>query len=340
MFRLLVTAIIIIFFFCPTFADDFEVVRLSERIIVIRCGPPPATLQMTVIKSKVGLVVVDTFSSHLKAERALELMRKEFGTDKVAYVINSHHHFDHTFGNQVFSGAVIIGHQYCPVDMLADYSNMDLFFERLRDITPVFEKRLDEVGRESAEAEALNAWFLLNTEFADEVQEGFVLTPPDMTFSDRMMLDCGDLKVRLIYHGSGHSRSDILVYVPEEGIVADGDVFDSLDLPVIYTPDSNIPRWLEAWEEVLNDGKESLRVITGHHVILDRTTLLLFLDYVKDLWDEVFAARSEGLSLEQVKTQLKLKERFENLNHIHLLTGKDYHLTNIENIWLSQEKYH
>lgn len=340
MFRLLVTAIIIIFPFCTAFADDFEVARLSERAIVIRCGPPPATLQMTVIKSKIGLVVVDTFSSYLKAETARDLMRKEFGTDKVAYVINSHHHFDHTFGNQVFSGAVIIGHQNCPVDMLADYSNMEPFLERIKDITPVFDRRLDEVGLESAEAKALNAWFRLSTEFVDEMREGFVLTPPSLTFSHRMMLDCGDLKVRLIYHGSGHSRSDILVYVPEEGIVVDGDVFDSLDLPVIYTPDSNVPMWLEAWDEVLNDGNESLRVIAGHHVILDRATLMLFLDYVKGLWDEVLAARSEGLSLEQAKTQLKLKERFEKLHHIHILTGKDYHLTNIENIWLSQEKYH
>ena len=336
--RAIVLVIIYVLAACPAFGDDFEVVRLSERVIVIRNGDPPATMQMTVIRSEKGLVVVDTLSSHVRAERAREIIRREFGSDDVAYVINTHHHFDHTFGNQVFSDAVIIGYEFCAADMLAEYSSPEEYFAAgIETVTPLFERRFEEIGRDSAEGERLLTWFHLFTNAAEELREGFILTPPAITFSDRMTLDCGDLTLRLIYHGRGHSRNDILVFVPEEGIVANGDIFDSLDLPLIYTPDSDIPAWMQAWNAILGSGAEIRYVIGGHAVIFDRETLELFLDYIRELWDEVAAARAEGLSLEEAKESIALGERFEHLAHIHPLTGQDYHLTNIENIWRSQE---
>ena len=188
---------------------------------------------------------------------------------------------------------MIIGHENCAADMLADYSSPEEYFAAgIENVTPLFERRFEEIGRDSAEGERLLTSFHLFTDAAEELREGFVLTPPTISFSDRMTLHCGDLTLRLIYHGRGHSRNDILVFVPEEGIVVNGDILDSLQLPLIYTPDSDIPSWMQAWNAILGSETEIRHVIGGHAVIFDREKLELFLDYIRGLWDDVAAARA------------------------------------------------
>jgi glyoxylase-like metal-dependent hydrolase (beta-lactamase superfamily II) len=96
------------------YGDDLEVVRPCEGVVVLKGGCWSET--MTVIDTGKTLVVVDTYASYKLAEKARVYIDKIFNKP-VSHVINTHHHWDHTFGNQVFKNSVIIGHKFCLEDM-------------------------------------------------------------------------------------------------------------------------------------------------------------------------------------------------------------------------------
>jgi len=83
-------------------------------------GRGPWLENMTILDAGPSLVVVDTWSSPQAAASTKALIDQRFHKP-VSHVINTHHHWDHTFGNQVFSDAVIVGHRLCAEDMKADY---------------------------------------------------------------------------------------------------------------------------------------------------------------------------------------------------------------------------
>ncbi len=103
-----------------SFCDDLEVVRPCERVMVLKGGCWSET--MTVVDTGKDPVVVDTYASHKLAEKARAYIDK-IVNKPVSYVINTHHHWDHTFGNQVFKKAVIIGHKFCMEDMKTEYKD-------------------------------------------------------------------------------------------------------------------------------------------------------------------------------------------------------------------------
>jgi len=59
-----------------------------------------------------GVLVIDTRASHVQAAEMVESLRA-ITKLPVRWVINTHHHWDHTFGNQVFPDAAIWGHERC-----------------------------------------------------------------------------------------------------------------------------------------------------------------------------------------------------------------------------------
>ena len=57
-----------------------------------------------------------------------------------------------------------------------------------------------------------------------ELQSGFVPTYPTVLFEKNLILDMGDMTIELYSIGGMHTDSDIVIFVPEEGLVAIGDV--------------------------------------------------------------------------------------------------------------------
>src|SRR6516165_11971854 len=81
----------------------------------------PHDVSVCVVRSTGGLLVCDTRSSHRQADE-LRADLKELGTQRVRWVINTHAHFDHTFGNARFGpgsdiSAPIYGHERMPAHL-------------------------------------------------------------------------------------------------------------------------------------------------------------------------------------------------------------------------------
>jgi glyoxylase-like metal-dependent hydrolase (beta-lactamase superfamily II) len=139
--------------------------------------------QIGVILGGRDVLVVDTRSTPAQArEIATEL--RELTRDPVSIVVDTHFHFDHTFGNSVFRPATIWGHVRAA--------------ERLR-----------AEGRATIEEVAAEL-----PEIASDIRET-IIDPPERTFEDRATVAVGDRAVELSYHGRAHTDGDIVLVVPD-----------------------------------------------------------------------------------------------------------------------------
>jgi glyoxylase-like metal-dependent hydrolase (beta-lactamase superfamily II) len=179
-----------------------------------------------------GVLLVDTRASHRQAGALIEDLKKL--TDKpVRWVVNTHYHWDHCWGNAVFRDAELWGH------------------ENTR-------RQLLEHGEE-ARRDLLK---LLSAAYHDEMVE-VEIVPPAHTFSDRVSLEIGR-EVRLRYHGRGHTDSDISVAV--SGVVFAGDLVEEAAPPAFG--DAFPLDWPAALDQLLTyvDGL----VVPGHGAPVER----------------------------------------------------------------------
>jgi glyoxylase-like metal-dependent hydrolase (beta-lactamase superfamily II) len=151
-------------------------------------------LNVGVIIGEEGLLVIDTRSTHSQGDEILaELVH--LTPLPVRWVVNSHWHWDHVFGNSRFPDAQIWGHVRTRETLLA---------------------RPDEMKAGARQ------W--LGSELASQVAEVEIVAP-ESTFSDRVTIDIGR-PVELSYHGPGHTDADIRILVGDARVAFLGDLVE------------------------------------------------------------------------------------------------------------------
>lgn len=156
-------------------------------------------LNVGVVLGDDGILIVDTRSSHQEAEELVRDLRSL--TDlPVRWVVNTHWHWDHAFGNAAFPDCEIWGHELCRI-------GMERFGERMK----------------------VDARSWLPESQHPEVDQ-VVVVPPDRTFSDNVSLAIGRV-VDLTYHGLAHTDADIVVRVPGSDVAFFGDMIEESGPP-------------------------------------------------------------------------------------------------------------
>lgn len=146
-----------------------------------------------------GLLVVDTLASEPAARIAVDHVRRLARRDVVA-VVNTHVHFDHTFGNAVFAeeydAPQIVAHEQAAADL------------------PETAARLQEEARRD-ESDAHHA----------DIAAARILVP-EHTFSSARVVDLGDRFVEVLHPGRGHTAGDAVVHVPDADVTFAGDLVE------------------------------------------------------------------------------------------------------------------
>jgi glyoxylase-like metal-dependent hydrolase (beta-lactamase superfamily II) len=92
--------------------------------------------------------------------------------------------------------------------------------------------------------------------------EGTEIQLPTETFEDEYIVEMGDFRIEARYLGPAHSPGDIVVWLPNQGLVISGDMaFHERMLPIFantYTAD-----WLETWDNEF-EPLGATYVIPGH----------------------------------------------------------------------------
>lgn len=132
------------------------------------------------------VAVVDTTATAARAQ-ALRDTVSRLGAGEVRTLVNTHFHGDHTFGNQFFAAASIIGHRLAREEMIA-------------------------------------AGFGLTNLWPDVDWGELRLTPPTVVFDTAMTVHLGDRRIDLIHVGPAHTTNDVVVWLPAERVLFTGDV--------------------------------------------------------------------------------------------------------------------
>src|SRR5579863_2227226 len=161
-----------------------EFLEVADRVWVARYEWADANV--TAIGGERGLVVVDTHGS-AAAGRVVLADLDRLGAGHVTHVVNSHWHWDHTFGNVAFRDAV----QGVPIHAHEEAARW--LSEHGQRMKQRFADSPDDPHREDVAA----------TE----------IVIPDQTFTETHALDLGDRLVELVYLGRGHTSGDIVTRV-------------------------------------------------------------------------------------------------------------------------------
>jgi len=329
--------------FCSLFlmaADEpipFRVKRVTDRVTVFVPGQyaPPASL--AVITTPKGLIVIDTLLCPSQAEQCLVEMKKVLGRDDVILVINTHEHFDHTNGNQVFKGVDIVGHESLVPAMNRYVTGIAQFIQRIESRVAQREAQMKGLAADSVEAISLAEAIRIDRQMIADLRSRFVATPPTKTFSDKLILEVGGLELRFHYFGRAHTAGDILIHVPELGLLFTGDLFhtDFISATAGAGP-LEVPRWLSVLDEVFKTGKGVRTVVGGHMLVFTRDWLHAQHRYIRSLWNAVGNAKKEGLSLAEFRQRTPLEPAFTFLApHFDLKArpNLDRHQINIQDYW-------
>jgi glyoxylase-like metal-dependent hydrolase (beta-lactamase superfamily II) len=191
--------------------------RVSENVFWFQ-SELYAQVTAGVIAGPQWAVVIDTLATPEETLAIREFIEHELSL-QVRYVINTHYHADHTWGNCFFPGATIVSHSLCRKLML--------------------EKSGPSLEAARKQNNALR-------------QVKLVL--PHLTFDDgEMNLRVGK-KNLILMSAMGHSDDGISVLVEEDRILFAGDAF----MPLPYLVDGNIDDMVASIKKIGRMGLENV----------------------------------------------------------------------------------
>ncbi len=234
-------------------------------------------------------VVFDTLGTPQAAE-ALRDAAEHLTGQRVAHVINSHAHFDHFHGNQVFADCDIIATEPTRdtiatqgaaflAEARADAHFLDPFARRLAAETDATWRA--ELAIDLAEYRQLHA--ALPT---------LAIVPPNLTFEGRMMLRGPGRAVEIVAFAGGHTPGDACLLLPAAGIAFVGDLLAVRVHPMLRGGDPGI---LSATLDHL--ASSGLRVfVAGHGEIGTRTDVRSNRQYITDVRHLADELRARGMT--------------------------------------------
>jgi glyoxylase-like metal-dependent hydrolase (beta-lactamase superfamily II) len=301
----------------PVFAVDevpVEFERLSDRVLIVKCGKVSFD-QVIAIASEKGIVVIDTGTAPSLASEYRKVIERELGRDDFIYVINTHYHYDHTNGNGIFDDAVIISHESSPQRMREFQDGLDGFIDSRRAMIARYKSQIESAPRGSEDALRGNDIVYTYGIMIEDLEKDFQVTLPTLTFSNRMTLDLGDLTLRLVYFGEGrHTGDDIIIHCPEEKLLFTGDLFFGNSMQIMYRPQFDAERWIEALDYVLEDMSQVELALSTHTGKMKSSYVRLWRDYLVDLWEGVTDAKEKGaVTLSAIQKQFPYEPGFSYL---------------------------
>ncbi len=246
----------------------------------------------------------------------------------VRYVVNTHYHFDHAHGNQIYPDDVhVIGHEVTR-EMLESGASLgrsyELFVGRLPDQIAAMEgaheelqRGVDEAEDEAAREEAAEELAALEARLAymrnyAAGQDALVPKGPNTTLSERMTLFRGDREIRILFFGRGHTGGDVVVHLPQERVIVTGDLL----LPGLpYMGDGYLAEWVETLEHV--KALDFDWVLPGHgDPFQDKERITYQQDYMRDLQARAAALHAQGIPYEEAAAQIDMTDHAEHYPQI------------------------
>jgi len=263
-----------------------------------------------VIVNDDDVVIVDDHVSPAAAWVLLEEV-KRLTPKPVRYVINTHFHFDHAHGNQIFGpGVDIIGHEFTR-EMLASGKplQMPLLKGYLDGLPAQVEGLRGRVAKEQdAAAKARLQTQLASAENNLASQKELKLVPPNVTLARELTLFRGSREIQIRFLGRGHTAGDVVVYLPGEKVVITGDF---LTAGMSNLSDSYPDEWVASLDALKK--LDFTTVLPGHgEAYTDKAKIDYYQAYLRDAWSEASKMKQQGVSAEEASKRIDMSKHKEH----------------------------
>ncbi|AWS41027.1 MBL fold metallo-hydrolase [Streptosporangium sp. 'caverna'] len=236
-------------------------IEVADRVLVRRYAE--LDLSVGLVLGDGGCLVIDTRGDERQGAELASQVRRI--TRDPWTVVLTHSHFDHSFGTRAFLECPVWAHEGCRTDLI-------------------------ENGETTREAWRLRYLTEEQAGIADDIAKTEIVLP-DRLVTDRAELVAGGRRVVLTHFGRGHSSNDLVVHVPDAGVVFAGDLVEN-GAPPAYG-DAYPLEWPGTVDGVLGLAGDGT-VVPGHGDPVDRAfvvTQRAEIGAVAELCEEVAAGR-------------------------------------------------
>jgi glyoxylase-like metal-dependent hydrolase (beta-lactamase superfamily II) len=179
-----------------------------------------------------GILVIDTGFNEAAGRALADTIRARSGARPIKYVVNTHHHRDHTGGDRYFAA---LGAKF-----LAQ-------------------------TKEAAEVQQLLTWAPGET---GDTLSRLGVTPKVETIARRGSYGGPKRPVRVIFLGRpAHTAGDLVVYLPKQKILFAGDLVSNKSVPWLLDPGMQVDGWLASLDSLLTPAFQIQTLVPGHGVI-------------------------------------------------------------------------
>ena len=230
--------------------------------------------------SNCGLVVsgdqallIDTQFDLGLTRALLDTIEGELPRVAITTVVTTHVNGDHCWGNQLLGDVEIIGSASSAHGMAGE-------------IQPEQLAALSGAGSpDTPLGDYLRRYFGV-FDFT-----GIRVTAPTRTFTGGLDVLVGERRVELIEVGPAHTDGDVIVHVPDAGVVYAGDILFVDGHPIMWT--GPVDNWIAACDRILATGAG--RIVPGHGPVTDPAGVLAFRGYLEWVARRAQQAYAAGL---------------------------------------------
>jgi cyclase len=298
----------------PHAPPSYERTKLAEGVFAFvfnnPLGPAVDGTSLVVINDN-DVLVVDAQNTLHSARNIIGEIRK-LTPKPVRYVVTTHWHGDHHTGNQLyeeqFPGVEFIAHANTRLDIASQHiPGMERFKSAVPNYVSQFDgqlksgKRADGQPLTAADTAYLTGSITLVKWLGEDAKQQRAVMPT-LTIDRDLVLYRGSRRIEIKYFGRANTRGDLVVYLPNERIVATGDILVN---PVPYSFGSFLGDWMETLRQISALPVDV--IVPGHGAIQrDRNYLNQVLALMETTLAQAKDAVAKGLDLEATRKAVNL----------------------------------
>lgn len=296
--------------------EQYDLVPIAEGVysfIAPESDSGVVQSNCTVIIGADSVLVVDTGQFPSLAQRMIADIKK-LTAKPVRYIVNTHWHFDHVWGNGAFRdaypGVAIISTEFTR-QLVESEGPKYIANQPATNTKQVADfRKLIAAGKSPEGGDLSDNARRFYTRLADTLEHvnaefpHTVHTPPTIGFEKELTINLGKREVKIMWLGRANTGGDAIVWLPDSKLLLTGD---AVVYPAPFAFGSYISEWPATLQKMIN--LNPTIIIPGHGPAMHDTSYLkLVAEMCQSLFAQVKAAVAEGSTLEAIRKKVTLAE--------------------------------